>query len=340
MSQGQTKVEQPTEQDIVTVIDIGSNSIRLSAYGVPHDEAQLRASQDSEVLRPIGKNAAGKDLLFARTRVMPQRLFGKKVMAGLASYIEDDGALSEKGIQRAISTLDQLHSLSVGVSAAKEYAFATASLRNVTNTEQALKRIEDATGITIDVLSGEQEAMLGYESLFLEVKPISGLMADIGGGSAELAAFHDQKLQRLCSLPVGSLKLYDKHVDGLLPTVKEAKRIRKELRRLLDDDLKGWHPVDELYGMGGSARAFGKVMNLLGHEGSVFTTEELDWTIDDLCSGRPGAFRPLLKACPDRIHTLVPGMLVMSSVCKHFSIKDIVVTNASVRDGYIAMMLG
>jgi exopolyphosphatase/guanosine-5'-triphosphate,3'-diphosphate pyrophosphatase len=312
---GNGSTTEPATADIVTVIDIGSNSIRLSAYSDP------------------GSSDDGTD-------AMPKRLFGKKVMAGLASYVEEDGALSEKGIQRAISALRQLHSLSVGVGAAHEYAFATASLRNISNTEEAATRIQDATGIPIDVLSGEQEALLGYKSLQLEVNPVSGMMADVGGGSAELAAFEDQQLQGLCSLPIGSLKLYNKHVDGILPTAKEVKRMRKEVRHLLDGDIvKGWKPVEELYAMGGSARACRKVMNMLGHDGSTFSAEDIDAVIDDLCSGRPGAFRPVLKACPDRIHTLVPGMLVISAVNEHFGVKTTVITDASVRDGYITMML-
>ncbi len=305
--------------DIVTVIDIGSNSIRLSAYGVD----DTTSKSDS-----------------ASSETVPKRLFGKKEMAGLASYVGKDGALTDKGIARAIAAISQLHALSVGVGATKEFAFATASLRNVSNTEDAVEKIQNATGVPITVLSGEQEALLGYESLKLVAKPNSGLMADIGGGSTELAEFDNKQLEKLTSLSMGSLKLYSENVKGILPTAKEAKCMNKSMKRLLNSDLiKDWTPSQTLYAMGGSARAFQKLMNIHGHEGTTFAVSDMKPIIRDLCSGDQEGFKPVLQACPDRIHTLVPGMIIIRSVCKHFGIKTVVVTSTSVRDSYVTMAL-
>ena len=40
--------------------------------------------------------------------------------------------------------------------------FSTASLRNIENTEEAVRYIEKQTGIKVDVISGEEEAMLDF----------------------------------------------------------------------------------------------------------------------------------------------------------------------------------
>ena len=57
------------------VIDIGSNTIRLAVYKLENGS--------------------------------PRPLFSKKFTAGLASYINKSGALSKKGIEKAVTTLKQ-----------------------------------------------------------------------------------------------------------------------------------------------------------------------------------------------------------------------------------------
>jgi hypothetical protein len=76
------------------------------------------------------------------------------------------------------------------------YIFATASLRNIANTEEAVKRIEDEMGLYVDVLSGEEEARLGFMGATLAVNIEKGLFIDIGGGSTELVTFRKREIQK------------------------------------------------------------------------------------------------------------------------------------------------
>jgi len=59
--------------------------------------------------------------------------------------------------------------------------FATASLRNIRNTAQAVAEIQRGTGFAIEVLSGEEEARLGYAGAMEELALSEGLFVDIGG---------------------------------------------------------------------------------------------------------------------------------------------------------------
>ena len=86
---------------ICSIIDIGSNTIRLSVY-------QLQEGT-----------------------IIP--LLHKKTMAGLASYIQD-GWMSEEGIHTAIRVLNQYRSLLEHLSIQQVSVFATASLREISNT--------------------------------------------------------------------------------------------------------------------------------------------------------------------------------------------------------------
>ena len=117
------------------IVDLGSNTIRLSVYRILPE---------------------GNDEL----------LFSKKEMAGLVNYIID-GVLSSEGILRACSILMKFCEL-LGQFRIKEmHVFATASPRNIRNTEEAVQTIHRVVGIDVEVLSGSLEAELGYYGALL-----------------------------------------------------------------------------------------------------------------------------------------------------------------------------
>ena len=111
------------------IIDIGSNSIRLTLYETEGQSFKI--------------------------------LFREKIMAGLAGYVED-GKLSAEGIECACAGLLTFRKILQTLQIENTRIFATASLRNVSNTERALSVIRAATGFSVEVISGEDEALFGY----------------------------------------------------------------------------------------------------------------------------------------------------------------------------------
>lgn len=128
-----------------------------------------------------------------------ERLFSEKEMAGLVNYISD-GVLSEAGIRRACVALTNFRSLLHQFGMEQMHVFATASLRNIRNTEEAVAMIRDLTGIDVDVISGDEEAQLGYYGAMRTLEMRDGAMFDIGGGSTEIVEVRDGRFSgpRVC----------------------------------------------------------------------------------------------------------------------------------------------
>ena len=186
---------------ICGIVDLGSNTIRLSIY---HWE--------------------GQDF---------RLLLNKKTMAGLAGYVQG-GVLSDSGILVACRTLSSYRALLDNFQVSKMHVFATASLRNISNTGEAVETIRDVTGIPVEVLSGDAEAALSFKGAVLPGGVSTGLLADIGGGSFELVSYEDMSITSACSLPVGSLSLYTRFVNGLFPTSEERKAMRAYVEEQLE----------------------------------------------------------------------------------------------------------
>ena len=292
------------------VIDIGSNSMRLSAYDV--DRSSFRV------------------------------LFKEKVMAGLAGYV-DNGRLNYEGIACACEGLAKFRELVDLLGIDRISVFATASLRNISNTQQAVREIEAATGFQVEVISGEDEAFFGYSGAMCELSMADGVFVDIGGASTEVASFSDGQLRSVHSYPVGSLKLYHECVKKVLPGPGSLKRMEDYLESELDiRHLGAPAPDGRLACVGGTARAalkFAQKVYGLPASCHAFSAAQLEMLCTALCKADRAAIDLILKTEPERIHTAIPGMMILRSLVRSHQATEIVVSKYGVREGYLCQRI-
>ena len=291
------------------VIDIGSNSVRLTLYAVDDD---------------------------MRFKI----LFREKIMAGLAGYVEK-GQLSQEGIRCAVSALQEFQQTLEMLGIDHPAVFATASLRNIENTKEALAEIENATGLSIEILSGEEEAQLGYLGAMEAMDIPDGVFTDIGGASTEIVTFQNGVVEQEESFPVGSLSLYRGCVKKLLPGDGGQKRIRKVLSKELSKKLPEGK-YTPLIGVGGTCRAVLKLAQRfygLPQTQQNITREQLESLCALLCQGDRQAIDLILRTEPERIHTLVPGILILRQIMEHFQAEQLIVCKYGVREGYLCQKI-
>lgn len=292
------------------IIDIGSNSMRLTLYEAAETGFKI--------------------------------IFKIKIMAGLVGYAEG-GALSPEGIECAYSGLLEFREALESLGIEHIAVFATASLRNIKNTEEAVAAIKTATGYSVDVISGEDEAALGYVGAMQEIRVTSGAFMDIGGASTELVSFENGNSLTPVSFPVGSLNLYRECVKKILPGKGSLKRMRRVITEEIDSKrVYSFDKRSPLVCVGGTARAVFKIAKrLYGFPAGCRSVSKAQ--LDDLCAllyrGDRAAADLILKLEPDRIHTIVPGVAIMQHMVKLFDSDEIVVSKYGVREGYLCQRI-
>ncbi len=269
-------------------------------------------------------------------------LFREKIMAGLAGYVSGS-ILTAEGIECACGGLiafkETLDALGIGNIA----VFATASLRNISNTEAARNAILSETGFAVDVISGEEEAMFGYAGTMQELEVSSGAFMDIGGASTELTVFDGGKILSAASIPIGSLLLYREYEYYIIPGNGSIKMIQNTIADAFEQKYR--FPSDgsnPLVCAGGTARAalkLAKRMFDISNECYSITMEQLSGLCRRLSRGDREAMDMVLKLEPDRIHTIVPGLLIMQYVCHEFKTRELIVCKYGVREGYLCQKL-
>ncbi len=290
------------------VIDIGSNTLRLTVYHA------------------------------ADGTITP--FFNKKAMAGLAGYVDKKGNLTESGMEEAVGTLEGFQNLLAQSRMPMEalYVFATASLRNIENTEEAVAYIRQKTGLDVDIVTGEQEARLGFAGAAPGILQKEGLFIDIGGGSTELVFFRDGQPLLATSLPLGSLNMYTKHVSGLLPQKSERKAIEAQVLSHLAAITPPQIDTTTVFGVGGTIRATGKLNKFLHKkEGNAHTLPfaNLPPLLSRFSQEDKDTLWPILKTVPDRIHTLLPGMVILNTIGAHYGCQMLHVSPYGIREGYL-----
>ncbi len=290
---------------ICGVVDVGSNTMRLSIYRCENGTYQL--------------------------------LMNRKVMAGLASYVEHN-VLTPEGVEVAVEVISSYRELLNNLEIGPMYGFATASLRNIYNTQEVVQQFLDETGIAVDVISGTEEAELSFNGALQDITGDQGLLVDLGGGSTELLQFADGKILSACSLPVGALNLFNRYVELLHPTKSERHDICNEVLKQLDRENVQISPTRHIYGVGGTARAACKIANHYfdrSQDCHTLTAKELKQLVKWLKEKEPETLRTILKLAPDRIHTILPGILLLDTIWRSYGAEDLTVSMCGVREGYL-----
>ena len=295
---------------IVTVIDIGSNSVRMViyektsrfAFHLLHEEkSKVRISQDA---------------------------------------YKHDGYLQEIPMQRTFDALKDFLQISESFKSRKILCVATSALRDAPNKKQFLQKVKSKLKLNIKIISGEKEAYFGAISCAnLLPEQTNAMSIDIGGGSTEIAFINKNSVSNTLSLKLGTVRLKELYFDH--NDIEGAKRyVDSELEKL--PPLK----VSTLIGIGGTFRAVSSAIlkrknyplnKLHAFEYGVDLFSEY---IQSVLDAKDTTTLKELGIKSERFDVIKPGVFILKRVIKKLLVKNIITSGVGVREGvYLADLL-
>lgn len=291
----------------VSVVDIGSNSIRLVVY-----EGLSRS---------------------------PTILFNEKVLCGLGKGIALTGKMDEESVRRALAALHRFKALSTQARASTMFVLATAAAREASNGPEFIHQAETILGRHIRILSGEEEARfsaLGVISGFFNPDGIAG---DLGGGSLELIDIKGKEMGKGITLPLGGLRLSE-YAGGLVQKARTFARRHVKTARLLE---KGAGRT--FYAVGGTWRNIAKLhMEISKYplhmmQGYEVPFDTMMQFLDQVAESRDSK-EPALQAVSRHRRSLLPfGAVAMKEVLSEMKPSVISFSGQGVREGYLFSLL-
>ncbi|HUH48609.1 MAG TPA: exopolyphosphatase, partial [Mycoplana sp.] len=205
----------------VSVVDIGSNSIRLVIYE--------------------GMNRA------------PSILFNEKVMCGLGKGLVKTGRMDEASVERALGALHRFKALSRQARATRMYALATAAAREAENGPEFIERAEAILEHKVRVLSGDEEAYFSALGIISGFHDPDGIVADLGGGSLELVDVAGEAIGKGMTLPLGGIRLS----EAAAGSVAQARIVARKFLKTAGLLKRGTGRT--FYAVGGTWRSLAKL---------------------------------------------------------------------------------
>ncbi|MFI5010456.1 MAG: Ppx/GppA family phosphatase [Solirubrobacterales bacterium] len=194
----------------VAAIDIGSNSVRLLVAEVP-----------------VGQSWGGSIETIARAGEVCR----------LGRGLHETGRIAEELIERACEITHEFSRRARSLGAVNVLAAATAALRSAGNGAEAADRLAASAGVSVRILSGEDEARIVYRAVVLglgqRARESQCVVFDLGGGSTEVVSGVGHQPGRWNSIGFGVVSLTERLLPGDPPTaqalVAARARIREEL---------------------------------------------------------------------------------------------------------------
>jgi len=162
-------------------------------------------------------------------------LYEIETVARLGEGLQKNEILLPEAMDRGIQTLAQYLKRSQEMGVQKIFAAGTSALREAKNSEDFLKLAKGKLHLSIEVISGEEEAQLSFLAVAKDLqekeKPI--LVVDIGGGSTEFILGKGDQIGQWISLPLGSVRLTEEFLHSDPVQEEEWEKMERKIGRLL-----------------------------------------------------------------------------------------------------------
>ena len=263
-------------------------------------------------------------------------LVSERIPVRLADHASEAGLLSAEGIEAAVAVMERFRDALAERDTQHYRAVATSAVRESANRRSLVKQVRDRTGLRLEVISGAEEARLVHQAVRTRV-PLGNepwLMADLGGGSLEIAIVDGEAIRSLESFPIGTVRL--------LEEFRSASAGAKRIRRLLDEyvaglrfDSFGERPdVAGYVATGGNIDDLGRLAGASADDGvGVLDLDDLRKAIDTLNGMTVEERIAEFDLRENRADVIVPAAMIYARLAERFGVSRIHVPNVGVKEG-------
>jgi len=301
----------------VSCIDIGTNSIRL-----------MNAIYENGVFSDVQKHLS---------------------MTRLGKGVNETRMLDEARMEESVQVIYEYCEMAKGWGSEEILLMATSAVRDALNSVAFVKRVADRTGFTIDVISGDLEAEVGFRGVLLGAEQVAMnheaiLVVDIGGGSTELIVGDRLGIRYAVSLNIGAVRLTGAYVshDPVLDmeTVALKSAAMDEISKVAAM-LKGYS-FQQVIGIGGTATTYATMVHGVDQysrervHGLTVDMDALEAFNALLASKTTEARKKIIGLEAKRADIIYAGGIILESVLKALERSRFSVSDYDNLEGYAA----
>ncbi len=247
----------------------------------------------------------------------------------LAEKMEADNKLQIDSIERTASAV------SFFVNVAKEqkvdviWIFATAAVRQASNKQDFLFRVQQLTGISVDVIDGQLEAKLGALGA---LNGSDGGIIDVGGASSEVLIIKNGEIIYSKSLNIGAVKLFNLCGQDKKKILDQVKSAVKEYGNV---------PQTTFFGIGGTATSIASMDLALERydpkkvHGHIVRIDKILSLRNKLLDMSLEEKRNIVGLQKERAEVIAGGVALVYEILKCANAQEIIISESDNLEGYL-----
>lgn len=281
-----------------------------------------------------------------------RQIVRRMAITRLGAGVDATGRLNQDAIERTITVLTELSPL---VDGSAVRIAATSACRDATNRDEFFDRVESVLGVRPELLSGRDEARLGFMGATAQMRGGPFLVSDIGGGSTELvvgeasgaAVVPDVEIAGSTSLNIGCVRVTERFLKDDPPRPDQLDEAGAEVDAQLAD--------------AGSRLDIGSARSLIGVAGTITTLAGLHLGLDryepekthhsrlpadaverlfrELSTLTISERREIPGIESGRADVILGGIIILLAILRNWGFGEVIVSESDILDG-LALSLG
>lgn len=257
--------------------------------------------------------------------------------------------ITAEGVDRAIYALSHFKKKMEELKVADVFAFGTSALRNASNSSEIISKVKSATGISIRLISGDEEAQLIYEGVNLALKlgQEKSLIIDIGGGSVEFIIGNGEQVFWKRSFEIGAQRLlerFHKHDPILLSEIDAVVNYYREALYPLFEAMAIHRPRT----VAGSSGTFDTLSEIYCYQSGIepkegpetpFTIEAFHKIYPDIISKNRSERMKIPGMIEMRVDMIVVACCLVKFILDNFRFDRLRVSSFSLKEGALAALM-
>ena len=309
-----------TEKQVIAAIDIGTNSIHMVVVEI---EPSLPSFE-----------------IVAK----------EKATVRLGDRDPQTGNLTPEAIKRSLAALKRCKELADSLQVSQIVAVATSATREAKNGLQFIQRIQDELDITVNLISGQEEARRIYLGVLsgMDFTKQPYIIIDIGGGSTELILADNKEPRFLSSTKIGAVRLANQFITSDPISKTELASIHAYVKGMLErstDEIWAKLQLNEnprLIGTSGTIETLAAI-NAYDRQGDVpnplngyeLSFDDLKAIVKKLAAMTYQERLDVPGISDRRAEIIVPGSIILLETMKMLKLDSVTICERALREGMI-----
>ena len=282
----------------------------------------------------------------------------KMEITRLGRSVDKNKTIQEDSARKTLEALSGYWRMLKDHDVKKYRAVGTSAVREASNRDWFVSYIFEHLGMTIDVLSGKEEAKLDFNGAVRNVvsnhpvlKPETGaaiLVLDVGGGSTEfILGDCNCSLELVKSLNLGSVSLTERFIGSGIPDNEDLTKMRRYITNKLEKTIEKIKPHKSLLviGVAGTITTLAAIdLKLKAYDSQKIHNHVLDFQrIEEiqrhLCGLDLEERKKVTGLDPARADIIIGGTEIVLMILKMLDRKEIIVSERDILDGIIYSLI-